>query len=166
MFSIHIVFFIYLLSKNIDFPALLYYNIKLDGEFMFIDILTLYLQIFFILSFALYIIYVLVVVPLYKKLPVNITKIYDSVMFDFAVMMIILMVFYVINYSFFHIKHTLFISIDLMITLSSGVLLSCLISYFTVNSFNISKTASYIAYIILFLFLFLLYIAVVFKPYA
>ena len=132
---------------------------------MFIDILTLYLQIFFILSFALYIIYVLVVVPLYKKLPENITKIYDSVMFDFAIMMIILMVFYVINYSFFNIKHTLFISIELMITLSSGVLLSCIISYFAVNSFNISKSVSYIAYIILFLFLFLLYIAVVFKPY-
>lgn len=133
---------------------------------MFIDILTLYLQIFFILSFALYIIYVLVVVPLYKKLPENITKIYDSVMFDFAIMMIILMVFYVINYTFFNIKHTLFISIELMITLSSGVLLSCIISYFAVNSFNISKAVSYIAYIILFLFLFLLYIAVVFKPYA
>lgn len=154
------------MSKNIDFPALLYYNIKSNGECMFIDILTLYLQIFFILSFAIYAVYVLVVVPLYKKLPENITKIYDSVMFDFAIMMIILMVFYVINYSFFHIKHSLFISIELMITLSSGVLLSCLISYFAVNSFNISKTLSYIAYIILFLFLFLLYIAVVFKPYA
>ena len=65
------------MSKNIDFPALLYYNIKSNGECMFIDILTLYLQIFFILSFALYAVYVLVVVPLYKKLPLNITKIYS-----------------------------------------------------------------------------------------
>lgn len=153
------------MSKNIDFPALLYYNIKSNGECMFIDILTLYLQIFFILSFALYAVYVLVVVPLYKKLPENITKIYDSVMFDFAIFMVILMVFYALNQSIFHIKHTLFISIELMITLSSGVLLSSLVSHFAVNSFNMSKLSAYISYLLLFIFLFVLYIAVVFKPY-
>ncbi len=49
--------------------------------------------------------------------------------------------------------------------LSSGVLLSTVISYFAVNSFNISKPAAYILYLFLFIFLFVLYIAVIFKPF-
>ncbi len=87
------------------------------------DIITLYIQIFCIITFTLYVVYVLAVIPLYKSLPLKIVKIYNSVMFDFAIFMAILMVFYVLNYLIFHIKHSLFISIELMITLSSGVLL-------------------------------------------
>ncbi|WP_242347187.1 hypothetical protein [Mucispirillum schaedleri] len=129
------------------------------------DIITLYIQIFCIITFTLYLVYVLAVIPLYKSLPLKIVKIYNSVMFDFAIFMAILMVFYILNYLIFHIKHSLFISIELMITLSSGVLLSTVISYFAVNSFNISKPAAYILYLFLFIFLFVLYIAVIFKPF-
>lgn len=133
---------------------------------MITNIITIYMQIFCITAFASYLIYVLAVVPLYKSLPLKIIKVYDSVMFDFAIFMIILMVFYALNHSIFHIKHTLFISIELMITLSSGVLLSSIISYFAVNSFKMSKLSAYISYLILFILLFALYTAVVFKPYA
>ena len=132
---------------------------------LYMQILTLYIQIFCIITFASYLIYVLAVVPLYKSLPLKIIKIYDSVMFDFAIFMVILMVFYALNQSIFHIKHSLFISIELMITLSSGVLLSSIISHFAVNSFKMSKLSAYISYLLLFIFLFVLYIAVVFKPY-
>lgn len=132
---------------------------------MITNLITLYMQIFCIITFASYLIYVLAVVPLYKSLPLKIIKIYDSVMFDFAIFMVILMVFYALNQSIFHIKHTLFISIELMITLSSGVLLSSLVSHFAVNSFNMSNLSAYISYLLLFIFLFVLYIAVVFKPY-
>ena len=93
------------------------------------DIITLYIQIFCIITFTLYVVYVLAVIPLYKSLPLKIVKIYNSVM------------------------------------LSSGVLLSTVISYFAVNSFNISKPAAYILYLFLFIFLFVLYIAVIFKPF-
>ena len=106
---------------------------------MITNIITLYMQIFCIIVFTMYLIYALVIIPLYKSLPLHITKTYDSLMFDFAIFMIILMSFYILNHSLFHIKHTLFISIELMITLSSGVLLSSAISYFAVNSFNMSK---------------------------
>ncbi len=132
---------------------------------MITNIITLYMQIFCIIVFTMYLIYALVIIPLYKSLPLHITKTYDSLMFDFAIFMIILMSFYILNHSLFHIKHTLFISIELMITLSSGVLLSSVISYFAVNSFNMSKISAYISYLLLFIFLFVLYIAVVFKPY-
>lgn len=132
---------------------------------MITNIITLYMQIFCIIVFTMYLIYALVIIPLYKSLPLHITKTYDSLMFDFAIFMIILMSFYILNHSLFHIKHTLFISIELMITLSSGVLLSSAISYFAVNSFNMSKISAYISYLLLFIFLFVLYIAVVFKPY-
>lgn len=132
---------------------------------MITNIITLYMQIFCIIVFTMYLIYALVIIPLYKSLPLHITKTYDSLMFDFAIFMIILMSFYILNHSLFHIKHTLFISIELMITLSSGVLLSSVISYFAVNSFNMLKISAYISYLLLFIFLFVLYIAVVFKPY-
>lgn len=153
------------ISKNVDFIILLYYNPIEIGDDMATDIITLYMQIFCIIVFALYLIYVLAVIPLYKSLPLKIIKVYDSLMFDFAVFMVILMVFYALNHSIFHIKHTLFLSIELMITLSSGVLLSCLVSHFAVHSFNMSKLSAYISYLLLFIFLFMLYIAVVFKPY-
>ncbi len=129
---------------------------------MITNIITLYMQIFCIAAFALYLIYVLAVIPLYKSLPLKIIKVYDSIMFDFAIFMVILMVSYALNHSIFHIKHTLFISIELMITLSSGVLLSSIISYFIVNSFNMSKLSSYISYLILFILLFAIYTAIVF----
>lgn len=132
---------------------------------MITNIITLYMQIFCIITFASYLIYVLAVVPLYKTLPLKVIKRYNSIMFDFVIFMVILMVFYILNQSIFHIKHTLFISIELMITLSSGVLLSSIISHFAVSSFNISKLSAYISYLFLFIFLFILYIAVVFKPY-
>ena len=61
------------------------------------DIITLYIQIFCIITFTLYVVYVLAVIPLYKSLPLKIVKIYNSVMFDFAIFMAILMVFYVLN---------------------------------------------------------------------
>lgn len=132
---------------------------------MITNIITLYMQIFCIITFASYLIYVLAVVPLYKSLPFKVIKIYNSIMFDFAIFMVILMVSYVLNQSIFHIKHTLFISIELMIILSSGVLLSSIISHFAVSSFNMSKLSAYISYLFLFIFLFILYIAAVFKPY-
>ena len=102
---------------------------------MITNIITLYMQIFCIITFASYLIYVLAVVPLYKSLP------------------------------FKAIKKTHFISIELMIILSSGVLLSSIISHFAVSSFNMSKLSAYISYLFLFIFLFILYIAAVFKPY-
>ena len=49
------------------------------------DIITLYIQIFCIITFTLYVVYVLAVIPLYKSLPLKIVKIYNSVMFDFAI---------------------------------------------------------------------------------
>ncbi len=133
---------------------------------MITDIITLYMQIFCIISFTLYLIYVLAVIPLYKMLPSKIIQTYNAVMIDFSIFMIILIIFYILNHLLFHIHHTLFLSIELMIILSSGVLMSCLISYFVVTNYNISKISAYIYYLILFIFLFVLYIAVIFKPYA
>lgn len=130
-----------------------------------VNFITLYMQIFCILSLVMYITYTLVIIPFRATLPLNITKIFDSVIIDFVLFMAILTIFYILNNTVFHIYHALFISIELMITISMGILLASVISYFATSNFNISQLAKYIIYLVLFILFFMFYIIAVFKPY-
>lgn len=131
---------------------------------MLLNIIIIYLYIFFCTAFILYFAYSVAVVPASDKISKNIINMFESFIFDYAILILVLFIFMILNNSLFHIHHSLFILIQYIVTLSCGVFLASVIAYNLVNHFKMSHKSQIISYILLFMLIFTLYAVLVLFP--
>ena len=91
---------------------------------MLIDYITQYLLLFFMTAFSIYFTYCMFIFPLYNKIPVYIAGLYNSAIQDYAVLMVILSIFSIVNKFYTKISYSLFLAIDVTVIVSVLLLLS------------------------------------------
>lgn len=123
-----------------------------------------YLEIFFIISYLLFIVYMTVIYPDYYSIDNKWKKTADSIALDYTSLVFILIVVSAINIFYTKYIHIIFMEIDLYILLSFGTALSGFISKFFVSLINIkNKSIGYTVYLVIFLILLIIYIIFVLK---
>ena len=133
---------------------------------MLLNIITVYLLIFFIITYMIYFIYSLAILHFSKKISSNIVKRFESYVYDYAILILALFIFLLLNHSIFHIEHSIFRAMEYVIALACGTFLSSIIAHNLVHRFKMMPKSEIISYILLFLLIFMLYTAVVIKPFA
>lgn len=131
---------------------------------MILNIVIFYLYIFLCTAFVLYFTYSLAILPAANKISKNIVNKFESFVLDYAILILILFIFIIVNNATFHVNHTLFTLIQYIVTLSCGTFLASIVAYNLVNYFKMSQKSQIISYILLFLLIFILYTAIVIKP--
>lgn len=131
---------------------------------MILNIIIIYLYIFFCAAFILYFTYSIAVVPASEKISKKIINMFENFVFDYAILILILFIFIILNNSLFNIYHPLFIFIQYIVTLSCGVFLSSIVAYNLVTRFKMSKKSEIISYILLFIIIFTIYSVLVLSP--
>lgn len=131
---------------------------------MLLNIVIIYLYIFLCTTFILYFIYSIAILPAKNKFSKNTVEIFESIVLDYAILILMLFIFIIVNNTTFHIHHNLILLIQFIITLSCGTFLASIVSYNLVSYFKMSQKSQIISYILLFLLIFTLYAAIVIKP--
>ncbi len=126
---------------------------------MALTIITIYLQVFFLLSFTFYFIYSLVIVPFSYKISFKVNTMLSDIVNDYMIMLAILTAFLFINYTYINVYHPLITSMLVFLIYSICVLLSWFIakaaaSWLTSKvlpvKFSKSNLAYAVAYIVFF----------------
>lgn len=131
---------------------------------MLLNIVIIYLYIFLCTTFILYFIYSIAILPAKSEFSKNTVEIFESIVLDYAILILMLFIFIIVNNTTFHIHHNLILLIQFIVTLSCGIFLASIVSYNLVSYFKMSQKSQIISYILLFLLIFTLYAAIVIKP--